>query len=440
MPLSDRLKNKKGQIFSSSKSGTGQNDKRRGILQEIKIRMHRSLIDKMNLDALLHLDQEEARKQVSSVLRSIFEEEKVPITAEERELVIREVCDETFGLGPLEPLLADPTIDEILVNGADQVYVERAGKLETVETTFKDNEHLKNIITRIVARIGRRIDESSPMADARLADGSRVNAVIPPLAIDGPTLSIRRFKKIPFSAKELVTRKSMTEQMVGILELAVNSKLNILISGGTGTGKTTMLNVLSSFIPSDERIITIEDAAELQLQQEHVVRLETRPSNLEGRGQVTQRDLLKNALRMRPDRIVVGEVRGEEALDMLQAMNTGHEGSLTTVHANTARDAIARLETMVLMANSNLTQNAIIRQIASAFHLILQIKRYSDGKRRVDSLSELTGLEGETILLQELFAFEQKGKGPDGKILGDFVFRNVRPKFINIAEKNNRVA
>ncbi|MDP3920274.1 MAG: CpaF family protein [Candidatus Omnitrophota bacterium] len=433
MPLSDHLK-KRGagdDDKASTKSGSHE-DKRRKFLQDVKIRMHRSLIDRLNLEALMSLDPDQARREVGDLVRLIFNEEKVAVTQAEREDVIHEVVNETFGLGPLEPLLADSTIDEILVNGADRVYVERLGKLTLTDTRFKDNDHLRHIINRIVARVGRRIDESSPMVDARLADGSRVNAIIPPLALDGPVVSIRRFKKIPMKPADLVARKSANQEVVDLLEAAVNAKLNILISGGTGTGKTTLLNILSSFIPHDERIITIEDAAELQLQQDHVVRLETRPPNLEGRGEVTQRDLLKNALRMRPDRIVVGEVRGEEALDMLQAMNTGHEGSITTVHANTPRDAIGRLETMVLMGNSNLVHHAIIRQIASAFHLIIQIRRYSDGIRRVDTISEVTGMENDIISLQQIFSFHQTEVTQEGKVLGQFTFHNIRPKFLDV--------
>lgn len=439
MPLSDRLRKRAADDKSGTNTPLGSvEEKRRSFLQDVKIKMHRALIDRLNLEALMALDPDQARKEVMELVRIIFSEEKVAVTAAEREEVIEEVVNETFGLGPLEPLLADGTIDEILCNGSNSVFVERYGKLQKTSTTFKDNDHLRHIINRIVARVGRRIDESSPMVDARLADGSRVNAVIPPLSIDGPTLSIRRFKKIPFRVADLVARKSLTNEIVTVLEMAVKGKLNILISGGTGTGKTTLLNILSSFIPSDERILTIEDAAELQLQQEHVVRLETRPPNIEGKGQVTQRDLVKNALRMRPDRIVVGEVRGEEALDMLQAMNTGHEGSITTIHANTPRDAISRLETMVMMANANMVHTAIIRQIGAAFHLILQIKRYPDGTRRMESLSEVTGMEGDVVSLQEVFSFEQEGFERDGQVKGEFKFHSIRPKFLDEAIKKVR--
>jgi len=439
MPLSDRLR-KGGDSEEGGKKGSFANveEKRRNFLQEVKIKMHRSLIERINLEALMMLDPDEARKEVGELVRMIFSEEKVAVTAVEREEVIKEVVNETFGLGPLEPLLTDPNIDEILVNNAHLVFVEKHGKLIRTDVHFKDDDHLRHIISRIVARVGRRVDESSPMVDARLQDGSRVNAIIPPLAIDGPVLSIRRFKKIPFRPEDLVTRKSVTEEILKILEMAVSSKLNILISGGTGSGKTTLLNILSSFIPHDERIITIEDAAELQLQQEHVVRLETRPPNLEGRGQVTQRDLVKNALRMRPDRIVVGEVRGEEALDMLQAMNTGHEGSITTVHSNSPRDAVGRIETMVLMANSNLVHHAIIRQIGAAFHLIIQIRRYSDGVRRMESVTEVTGMEGDVISLQEVFSFQQKGVDADGNVVGEYTFHDIRPKFLDAAMRKVR--
>lgn len=438
MPLSDRLRKKIEQDQENKGSLTNIEEKRRNFLQEVKIKMHRSLIDRLNLEALMALDPTEARRQVGDLVRLLFNEEKIAVTGAEREDIIREVVDETFGLGPLEPLLADNTIDEILVNHAHQVYVERFGKLTLTDVNFKDNDHLRHIINRIVARVGRRIDEASPMVDARLADGSRINAIIPPLSLDGPVLSIRRFKKIPFKPHDLIVRKTVTEDIVKLLEIAVKSKLNILISGGTGSGKTTLLNILSSFIPHDERVLTIEDAAELQLQQDHVVRLETRPPNLEGRGAVTQRDLVKNALRMRPDRIILGEVRGEEALDMLQAMNTGHEGSITTVHSNTPRDAMGRLETMVLMANSNLIHSAIVRQIAAAFHLVIQIRRYPDGVRRMESLSEIAGMEGEVITMQEVFSFVQTGTDGEGNVIGEFQFHNIRPKFLDIAMRNLR--
>ncbi len=432
MTLSDRLFKKKLGIDTGPGVISQQEERRRRQLQDMKMKLHRDLIDRMNLEVIMALNPDDARKEVASIVRVLFEDLKAIVTAVEREQMIKEVVDETFGLGPLEPLLADTNIDEILVNNSSTVYVERYGKLHKTTISFKDDDHLRHIINRIVARVGRRIDESSPMVDARLADGSRVNAIIPPLAIDGPCMSIRRFKKIPFRPEDLIRRRSLNEKMLNLLEIAVKSKRNILISGGTGTGKTTLLNILSSFIPYDERIITIEDAAELQLQQEHVVRLETRPVNLEGKGRVSQCDLLKNALRMRPDRIVLGEVRGEEALDMLQAMNTGHEGSLTTVHANTARDSISRLETMVSMANSTLSQNAIMRQIGSAFNLIIQIRRYQDGSRRVDSICEVAGMENDIITLNEIVCFKQKSLDADGGVQGEFVFSDIRPKFLDI--------
>lgn len=431
MTLSDRLFKKKLGIDVGPGVISQQEERRRRQLQEMKMKLHRDLIDRINLDVLMTLNPDDARKEVASVVRVLFDDLKAIITASEKEALIKEVVDETFGLGPLEPLLADSNIDEILVNNASTVFVERFGKLHKTTISFKDDDHLRHIINRIVARVGRRIDESSPMVDARLADGSRVNAVIPPLSIDGPCMSIRRFKRIPFRPEDLVKRKSMSEKMINLMEIAVKSKRNVLISGGTGSGKTTLLNILSSFIPYDERIITIEDAAELQLQQEHVVRLETRPANLEGKGRVSQCDLLKNALRMRPDRIVLGEVRGEEALDMLQAMNTGHEGSLTTVHANTARDSIARIETMVGMGNATLGHMAIVRQIESAFHVIIQIRRYPDGIRRVESICEVAGMEQDVITLNEIVSFKQRSVDADGTIHGDFVFSDVRPRFLD---------
>lgn len=433
MSISDRLFKKKisGEITPVAGTIAQHEEKRRKYLQEVKIKMHRSLIDRLNLEALMSLEAEQARKEVGILVRSLFDMNAMAVTAAERDVVIQEVVDETFGLGPLEPLLADSSIDEILVNNPEVVYVERFGKLQKTNVAFKDADHLRHVINRIVARVGRRIDESSPMVDARLPDGSRVNAIIPPLAIDGPALSIRRFKKIPYQPKDLVRRKSMNDRVLSLFEMAVKSKLNILISGGTGSGKTTLLNILSSFIPYDERIITIEDAAELQLQQEHVVRLETRPANMEGKGRIAQCDLVKNALRMRPDRIIVGEVRGEEALDMLVAMNTGHEGSMTTIHANSPKDTISRLENMVIMANSNLTHQAIVRQIESAFDLIVQIRRYPDGVRRLESLSEVSGIENDIVALNEIVSFKQTSMEHDGTIHGDFVFSDVRPKFLD---------
>ena len=363
------------------------------------------------------------------LIRNTVNSEAVPLSFAERERLSREILDEIFGLGPLEPLLKDPTVSDILVNRYDRVYVERAGKIESTGLSFKDDAHLMQIIDRIVSRVGRRVDESSPMVDARLADGSRVNAIIPPLAIDGPCLSIRRFGHDPLTARNMIENKTLTEPMLELLSAMVKGRLNILISGGTGAGKTTLLNVLSGFIPNSERIVTIEDAAELQMKQEHVVRLETRPPNIEGKGAVRQRQLVINSLRMRPDRIVVGEVRGEEAFDMLQAMNTGHEGSLTTVHANSPRDALARLESMFSMANLNLPERAMRHQIASAIHAVVQIARMADGTRKVISVSEVTGMEGDIIAMQEIFVFERVGIDKDGKVKGRFRATGIQPKF-----------
>jgi pilus assembly protein CpaF len=366
---------------------------------------------------------------VLSVIQDLVSNLKTPLSGRERERLSLEVLDEVFGLGPLEPLLQDPTVNDILVNGPKQVYVERAGVLEESNVMFKDNAHLMNIIDKIVSAIGRRVDESSPMVDARLADGSRVNVIIPPLAIDGPHISIRRFGHIPITEDDLLRNQTLTQPMLELLRGAVKARLNVIISGGTGAGKTTLLNVLSGYISEKERIVTIEDSAELQMKQRHCVRLETRPSNIEGKGAVMQRQLVINSLRMRPDRIVVGEVRGEEALDMLQAMNTGHDGSLTTVHANTPRDALARVETMAMMANLNLPEKAVRRQIASAVQLVVQISRFNDGTRRVTHLSEITGMEEDVVSMQDVFVFEKQGVTQDGKVLGSFTATGIRPKF-----------
>ncbi len=397
--------------------------------QELKFRLHRKLLEKINLDALASIETHRVRQEVLEALYSLMNEEPHLLTAAQREQVAGEVLDEVFGLGPLEPLLADPGISDILVNGANSVYVERAGLLERTRVRFRDDPHLMRIIDRIVSRVGRRVDESAPMVDARLADGSRVNAIIPPLAIDGPVLSIRRFGKDKLLPADLVKRKTLTAGMMLMLESAVKARLNIVVAGGTGAGKTTLLNALSAFIPSNERIVTIEDAAELQLKQPHVVRLETRPANIEGQGAVRQRQLLINSLRMRPDRIVVGEVRGEEALDMLQAMNTGHDGSLTTIHANSPREAVARLEVMVSMANSGMQMTSIRQQISSSVNLFIQAARLSDGSRRVTSITEVIGMEGSIVTLQEIFAFEKQGLDPDGRIMGRFRATGIRPKF-----------
>ena len=386
-------------------------------------------MDKINLDALSSIDNQKMRSEVRQALLSLIDAEPTLLSSHEKQQICDEVLDEVFGLGPLEPLLKDPTISDILVNTCKHVYVERRGLLELTNVAFRDDQHLLRIIDKIVSQVGRRIDESTPMVDARLSDGSRVNAIIPPLAVDGPILSIRRFSTDKLMPADLVERKALTQGMIEILEAAVKAKLNIIIAGGTGSGKTTLLNALSVFINAKERIVTIEDAAELQLKQPHVVRLETRPANLEGGGAVRQRELLVNSLRMRPDRIVVGEVRGEEALDMLQAMNTGHDGSLTTIHANSPRDAISRLEVMVSMANSNMQVNAIRQQIASAVHMLVQASRFSDGSRRVTGITEVTGMEGNIITLQDLFVFEKRGLDPDGRVIGRFAATGIRPKF-----------
>jgi pilus assembly protein CpaF len=397
--------------------------------QEMKSRLHRALINRMDLTKLAALSQEQVHAEVSRLAESVLAQEAMPLSSAERDRLVNDVQHELFGLGPLEPLLGDPTISDILVNSYHTIYVERRGKLEVTNVAFKDNEHLMRVIERIVSSVGRRIDESSPMVDARLRDGSRVNAIIPPLSIDGPILSIRRFGTIPLQMDALIENKALTRDIADMLEMCVNARLNVLISGGTGAGKTTLLNALSAYIPKDERIVTIEDSAELQLQQPHVVRLETRPPNIEDKGEVTQRDLVRNALRMRPDRIVIGEVRGGEAIDMLQAMNTGHDGSLTTIHANTPRDALARLETMIQMTGMRLSDRAMRQQIASALDLVLQVARLSDGTRRVTAISEITGMEGETITMQEIFQFERTGVDSQGQVIGRFRPTGIRPRF-----------
>jgi pilus assembly protein CpaF len=397
--------------------------------QQVKADLHRKILDRLDLEKLGRTPSDTARDEVLLLIRNTVNSEAVPLSFAERERLAREILDEIFGLGPLEPLLKDPTISDILVNRYNRVYVERAGKIEPTGLSFKDDAHLMQIIDRIVSRVGRRVDESSPMVDARLADGSRVNAIIPPLAIDGPCLSIRRFGRDPLTARNMIENKTLTESMLELLSAMVKGRLNILVSGGTGAGKTTLLNVLSGYIPNSERIVTIEDAAELQMKQEHVVRLETRPPNIEGKGAVRQRQLVINSLRMRPDRIIVGEVRGEEAFDMLQAMNTGHEGSLTTVHANSPRDALARLESMFSMANLNLPERAMRQQIASAIHGVVQVSRLSDGTRKVTSISEVTGMEGDVIMMQDIFAFERRGIDESGRVRGYFQATGIRPKF-----------
>ncbi|MGD1215023.1 MAG: CpaF family protein [Terriglobales bacterium] len=401
----------------------------RSEYQQVKADLHRKILDRLDLEKLGRSTGDSAREEVLILIRSSVNSEAVPLSFAEREQLSREILDEIFGLGPLEPLLKDPTISDILVNRFDRVYVERAGKLEITGLSFKDNQHLMQIIDRIVSRIGRRVDESSPMVDARLQDGSRVNAIIPPLALDGACLSIRRFGRDPITARNMLDNKTLTEPMLELLSAMVKGRLNLLISGGTGAGKTTVLNVLSGYIPNSERIVTIEDAAELQLKQEHVVRLETRPPNIEGKGSVRMRQLVINSLRMRPDRIVVGEVRGEEAFDMLQAMNTGHEGSLTTVHANSPRDALARIENMVSMANLNIPERAIRQQIANAVHAVVQVARLSDGSRKVITISEVTGMDGEMITLQDIFIFDRSGIDESGKVRGVFHSTGLPPHF-----------
>ncbi|HEU4594464.1 MAG TPA: TadA family conjugal transfer-associated ATPase [Pyrinomonadaceae bacterium] len=399
------------------------------FFQEMKSRLHRAIINRMDLTKLGQLEPEQLHAEVARLAEDLLVVETVPISATERERLVSEVRHELFGLGPLEPLLADSSVCDILVNSPKKIYIERGGKLELTDIEFKDDEHLMRVIERIVSTVGRRIDESSPMVDARLQDGSRVNAIIPPLSLDGPVLSIRRFGSEPLRMNALIEKGALTKEIAEMFEMCVRARLNVLISGGTGAGKTTLLNALSASIPEDERIVTIEDSAELQLQQPHVVRLETRPANIEGKGEVTQRDLVKNALRMRPDRIVIGEVRGGEAIDMLQAMNTGHDGSLTTIHANTPRDALARVETMIQMTGMRLSDRAMRQQIASALDLVIQVARLSDGSRRVTSISEITGMEGETITMQEIFEFERKGMDADGKVIGRFRPTGVRPRF-----------
>jgi pilus assembly protein CpaF len=395
---------------------------------ELRANVHRKLLNRLNLEALAQTDRGRAEGEIRTLLGTLLAEESTPINLSERETLFAEILDDVFGLGPLEPLLRDPTINDILVNTYKQVFVERRGILERVTASFQDDKHLLRVIDRIVSSVGRRIDDSSPMVDARLADGSRVNAIIPPLAVDGPLLSIRRFPAERLQADDLVKLRALTQPMLNFLSACVQGRLNCLISGGTGAGKKTLLQVLSSFISPHERVVTIEDAAELQLHQEHVARLETRPANVEGKGAIRQRQLVVNALRMRPDRIVVGEVRGEEALDMLQAMNTGHDGSLTTVHANTPRDALTRVETMIAMGATNLPEKAMRQQIASAIQIVVQQTRLSDGSRRVTNISEITGMEGDIITMQDIFVFEKLGITQEGKVAGRFRATGVRPK------------
>jgi pilus assembly protein CpaF len=427
MALRERLIRESSQAASAVVSEEAASSQH--TFQEMKSRLHRALINRMDLTKLNELAPEQIHAEVARLAEGVLASEAMPLSVSERERLVNDVRHELFGLGPLEPLLADPTISDILVNSHRKIYIERRGKLEVTNVAFKDDEHLMRVIERIVSSVGRRIDESSPMVDARLRDGSRVNAIIPPLSIDGPVLSIRRFGTDPLRMSALIENRALTKEIADMVEMCVRARLNILISGGTGAGKTTLLNALSAFIPETERIVTIEDSAELQLQQPHVVRLETRPPNIEGRGEVTQRDLVKNALRMRPDRIVIGEVRGGEAIDMLQAMNTGHDGSLTTIHANTPRDALARLETMIQMTGMRLSDRAMRQQIASAVNMVLQVARLSDGTRRVTSISEITGMEGEAITMQEIFQYERTGVDREGKVIGRFHATGIRPRF-----------
>ncbi|MBI5505129.1 MAG: CpaF family protein [Deltaproteobacteria bacterium] len=397
---------------------------------ELKGRVHERVIEVLDLSAAAALDEESLKRELGRLIQRILTEEQVPLNMREKEQLVVDIQNEVLGYGPLEPLLNDPTVSDILVNNYRMVYVERAGKLQKTDIRFRDDLHLRKIIDRIVSGVGRRIDESMPMVDARLPDGSRVNAIIPPLALDGPAVSIRKFSRDPLQLGDLINKKSLTPEIGEILQRIVKARLNVIISGGTGCGKTTILNILSGFIPEDERIVTIEDSAELQLRQDHVVRLETRPPNVEGRGEITQRELVKNCLRMRPDRIILGEIRSGEALDMLQAMNTGHDGSLTTIHANTPRDALTRIETMVAMAGLNLPTKAMRHYIASAINVIIQMTRLSDGTRKLTSLAEVTGMEGEVVTINEVFSFQQTGLDAQGRVRGRFGATGIRPKFM----------
>ena len=425
MSLRERLSN-----TEESKKFTGtDNVLSKNSYSELKKHVHTAVLERINLERLREHSQVQVKKEINDLVAVIVDEEKIALNQFERKNLAQDIEHEMFGLGPLEPLLLDPTISDILINGYKQVYIERKGKLELTTVEFQDNDHLLNIIERIVSRVGRRIDESSPMVDARLADGSRVNAIIPPLALDGPVVSIRRFSVNPLMVHDLLKLGSITNEMATLISAIAKSKINAVISGGTGSGKTTLLNLISGFIPENERIVTIEDAAELQMRQPHIVRLETRPPNIEEKGEVTQRALVRNALRMRPDRIILGEVRGAEALDMLQAMNTGHEGSFATIHANTPRDAIARMENMVSMAGATLTMQAVRQQIASAINVIIQVTRLVDGTRKIVSIQEITGMEGETITMQEIFGFKQTGIGEDGKIKGHYYATGLVPLF-----------
>ena len=427
MALRERL-GTGGPELASTSGGEGRDDQRETMFQGIKARVHYKVVDRMDLSLLSDSPAREVERDLEAAIRLVLQEEPDPLSSSEIENLVLEIKNEVLGLGPLEPLLADPTISDILVNGARKVYVERRGKLQRVNVRFRDDQHLLKIIDKIATAVGRRIDESSPMVDARLADGSRVNAIIPPLALDGPSMSIRKFSVDPYKVDDLIRFGTITAQAAKLMNAVVKARLNVVISGGTGSGKTTMLNVMSSFIPSDDRIVTIEDSAELQLQQDHIVRLETRPPNIEGMGEVTMRDLVRNSLRMRPDRIVVGEIRGGEALDMIQAMNTGHDGSLTTLHANTPRDALSRLETMISMSGLDIPDKAIRQQISSAVNIVLQVARLSDGSRRLMSFQEITGMEGDMVTMQEIFRYVQTGVDERGRVQGHFGPTGIRPR------------
>ena len=429
MSLRERLAGTEVSTSAERQLVAGLPDTGNHAYQELKKLMHQMILDRIDLERLKRLTPEQFKHELALLVQRIIEEERIVLNQHERHHLVLDIQHEMLGFGPLEPLLNDATVSDILVNTASKVYVERRGKLELTDITFHDNAHLMKIIEKIVSRVGRRVDESSPMVDARLPDGSRVNAIIPPLAVDGPLLSIRRFGATPLTVQNLLDYKSLTPPMIQVLEGLGTAKVNILISGGTGSGKTTLLNLISGFIPGSERVVTIEDAAELQLRQPHVVRLETRPPNIEGKGEVTQRALVRNALRMRPDRIILGEVRGAEALDMLQAMNTGHEGSLATIHSNTPRDALSRLENMVSMAGVSLSARAIRQQIVSAVTVVVQASRLTDGTRKVVSIQEITGMEGDIISMQEIYRFEQRGVDAEGKVLGHFCATGVRPRF-----------
>ena len=430
-----RRNSKKRDIVSSPPSTSlGRDDApkdRRDSFQELKTRLHKKLIERLDLTALAGADQEAIARQIREVIAILVAEEKVFLNQESKELLIAEIMNETLGLGPIEQYMDDPEISDVLVNASGEVYIERYGKLELTDTRFKDDDHLMLIIDRILSRVGRRVDEASPMVDARLPDGSRVNAIIPPVALDGPILSIRKFRVDILSMDDVIGRETLVPSMMHFLRGAVQARLNILISGGTGAGKTTLLNILSRYISHEERVVTIEDSAELKLQQPHVVRLETRPPNIEGKGTITQRDLVRNALRMRPNRIIIGEVRGPEIYDMLQAMNTGHDGSLTTVHANGPRDVLLRLETLMLLAGVDIPERAVRELISAAIDVVIQINRYSDGSRKIASISEIVGMERNTITMQEIFSFEKTGVGEGGKILGEFKPTGIRPNFLN---------